>query len=313
MKKLLILIAFLLFFQIAESQVTLLPSTINFTVITIELYPVDDYTNGKQYIGLFGNKERIDILWNARYNPEILDPINVTCWLNCRNNTDITQCYGLQNCSFQGKTGAAACTIFNPKYNYSSINGIICIFSNPNYPQLEYRLVDGTYPRRVFYPVRYSVSAVGGTYLVGKEIPLPITFVSYSFLKGNYSALLHLSQQSYIVIDNTHNTTNVLGYSQSDTVYPRVTVIYAGGKTTLYINTTANELPSCNSNVDCPPKEAIIQGTPHEVSCVQNKCQYIFVTEIGSAYLSLPEYGRNELILIFLSAVFLFFLVIKSR
>jgi len=313
MKKFLILIAFLLFFQIGESQVTLLPSTINFTVITIELHLVDDYTNGKQYIGLFGNKERIDVLWNAKYNPEMLDPINITCWLNCRSNTDITQCYGLQNCSFQGKTGAAACTIFNPKYNYSSINSITCRFSNPNHPQLEYRLVDGTYPRRVFYPIRYSVSAGSGTYLVGKEIPFPITFLSYSFLKGNYTALLHLSQQSFIVIDNAYNTTNVLDYSQLDTVYPKVTVIYVSGKASLYINTTANELPSCNSDEDCPLKEAIIQGTPNEVRCVENKCQYIFVVEIGSAYLSLPEYGMNELILIVFLAIFIFFLIMKLR
>jgi len=191
MKKLLILIAFLLIFQIAQSQVTLLPSTINFTVITIELYLVDDYTNGKQYIGLFGNKERIDVLWNAKYNPEILDPINVTCWLNCRSNTDITQCYGLQNCSFQGETGAAACTIFNPKYNYSSINTITCRFSNPNYPELEYRLVDGTYPRRVFYPIRYSVAVSEGTYLVGKKIPLPNNFCLLQLLKRElYSPLI---------------------------------------------------------------------------------------------------------------------------
>ena len=305
--------AFLLSFQIAESQVTLLPSTINFTVTTIELYLVDDYTNGKQYIGLFGNKERIDVLWNAKYNPEMLDPINVTCWLNCRNNTDITQCYGLQNCSFQGKTGATACTIFNPIYNYSSINTITCRFSNPNYPELEYRLVDGTYPRRVFYPIRYSVAVSEGTYLVGKEMPFPITFVSYSFLKGNYTALLHLTQQSFIVIDNTYNTTSTLGYSRTDTVYPKITVIYASGKTNLYINTTASELPSCNSDRDCPLKEAVIQGIPNEVRCIENKCQYIFITEIGSAYLSLPEYGVNELILIVFSAIFIFLLIVKSR
>jgi len=310
-KQLLMLVGLFLSFQIAKSQITLLPSTVNFTIMTIELYPVDDYTNGKQYIGLFGDKGRLDILWDARYNPEILDPINVTCWLNCESNVDATQCYGLQNCSFHGETGAAACTIFDPNYNYSSINTITCRFSNPNYPYLEYRLADGKYPQRVFYPIRYSVSASGGTYLVGRVIPLPITFVSYSFLKGNYTALLYVPQQSFVIIDNTHNTTSILGYSQADTVYPKVTVIYAGGKTYLYVNTTANELPSCNSDTDCPSKEVVIQGTVNEVRCIQNKCQYTFVSEISSAYLSLPEYGRKEAILIVFLALLIFFLLLK--
>jgi hypothetical protein len=198
-----------------------------------------------------------------------------------------------------------ACTIFDPNYNYFSINNITCKFSDPNYPQLEYRLSDGTYPQRIFYPVRYTISVSGGTYLVGKTISLPINFVSYSFLNENYTGLAYVdpSYSSFISIDNSYNTTSILKYSQIDTVYPKITVIYAGGKTTLYINTTANELPSCNSIDDCPN----IATQAYQIkSCIQNKCQYIFTTEIGSAYLSLPEYGAKNLLLIFPLAILIF-------
>jgi hypothetical protein len=299
-------------FYFAKAQVTLQPTTVSFTVYTIEFYPVDDYTGGKQFIGLFGDRTRIDVLWYVKYNPESSDPINVTCWLNCNNNTDVTECYGLQNCSYQGKTGPAACTIINPNYNYSAINNITCTIINPNYPELDYRLPDGTYPQRVFYPVRYTISVSGGTYLVGRTISFPINFVSYSFLNGNYTGLAYVdpSYSSFISIDNSYNTTKILKYSQIDTVYPKITVIYAGRKATLYINTTANELPSCNSIGDCP--NIVTQGYQLK-ACIQNKCQYIFTTEIGSAYLSLPEYGTKELAIILFGALLLFLAILKLK
>jgi len=310
MKKI-ILFAITLFLYILHNscaQISLIPGSASFTVSSIVLSPVDDYTGNKQYIGLFGDKTRIDVFWYAKYYPESLDPINVTCWLNCKNNTDITQCYGLQNCSYQGRTGPASCTIFNPKYNYFSINNITCKFFNPNYPNIEYRTLEGTYPQRVFYPVRYTVSVSGGTYSVGRTISLPINFVSYSFLNGNYTGLAYTQPTSFISIDNSYNTTSILKYSQIDTVYPKITVIYASGKTTLYINTTANELPSCNSIDDCP--NIVTQGYQLK-ACIQNKCQYIFTTEIGSAYLSLPEYGTKELVIILFVALLLFLGILK--
>jgi len=409
MKRLVSTIIFLFFiFNIAKAQITLQPASATFVVYTIQLFLVDDYTGNKQYIGLFGDKTRIDVFWNAKYYPESLDPINVTCWLNCKNNTDITQCYGLQNCSYQGKTGAAACTIFNPNYNYSSINNITCKFFNPNYPSIDYRTSEGTYPQRVFYPIKYFVSVSGGIYQVGRTINLPITFVSYSFLNSNYTGLVStqpptiptcrsiggqcvdsftcfriggtcrigdfsdcpsplccctpgatpirpttttsttttpilpppiitttttlprpspipsppiitssfslfpiaLAQASFISIDNSYNTTNILKYSQIGTVYPKITVIYAGGKTTLYIYTTANELPSCYSANNCP--DIATQGYQLK-ACIQNKCQYIFTIEIGSAYLSLPEYGIKELIIILFGALVIFFAILKLK
>jgi len=300
----------LFLFFTSRAQVELIPSNATFFVVTIELYPVDDYTGSKQYIGLFGSKGRIDVLWNAKYNPEIPNPINVTCWLNCKNKTDITKCYGLQNCSYQGSTGPASCTIFNPNYDYFSINNITCRFFDPSNPELEYKLTDGTYPQRVFYPIKYSVSVSGGIYQVGRTIDLPITFVSYSFLSGNYTGLAYVQQQSFITIDNTYNTTKTLRYSESDTVSPKITVIYASGKSILYINTTANELPSCSSVNDCPN----IATQDYQIkSCIDRKCWYIFTTEIGSAYLSLPEYSIKDLILILILSIAIFVLILRMK
>jgi len=313
MKRLVSTIIFLSFiFNIVRAQITLQPANATFVVYTIEFSLVDDYTGSKQYIGLFGDKTRIDILWNVNYNPESLDPINVTCWLNCNNSVDVTKCYGFQNCSYQGKTGPASCTIFSPNYNYSTINNITCKFFNPNYPNIEYRTSEGTYPQRVFYPIKYSVSVSGGIYQVGRTISLPINFVSYSFLSGNYTGLAYadLSYSSFISIDNSYNTTSILKYSQIDTVYPKITVIYAGKKMILYINTTANELPSCNSVDDC--SNIVTQGYQLK-ACIQNKCQYIFNTEIGSAYLSLPEYGAKDLLLIFPLAILIFLSIFLLR
>jgi hypothetical protein len=309
-KKAILLLFFLFLFHISQAQVTLQPVTITFVVNTIELYPVVDYTGGEQFIGLLGDKTRIDILWNAKYNPESLEPINVTCWLNCNNSIDITKCYGFQNCSYQGKTGAAACTIFYPSYNYSALNNITCKFSNPNRPELEYRLPEGTYPQRVFYPVKYSVSVSGGTYFVGKTISLPITFISYSFLSGNYTGLAYIdpSYSSYILIDNSYNTTNNLKYSQIDTVSPKITLLYVNGKKILYINTTASELPSCTSDNNC--SEIVTEGY-QKIYCIDGKCNYVFAIEIGSAYLSLPEYGTKDLIIIIIGALVTFLAILK--
>jgi hypothetical protein len=301
----------LFIYHASKAQITLLPANTTFLILAIELYPVDDYTGSKQYIGLFGNKDRIDVLWNAKYNLEALDPINVTCWLNCKNKTDITRCYGLQNCSYQGLTGPASCTIFNPSYDYFSINNITCRFFDPSKPELEYKLLDGTYPQRVFYLIRYSVSVSGGIYQVGRAIDLPITFVSYSFLNSNYTGLAYVQQQSFIAIDNTYNTTNILRYSQIDTVHPKITVIYASGRSILYINTTANELSSCNSINDCPDIAIATQG--YQKSCIDRKCWYVFTTEIGSAYLSLPEYSIKDLILILIISTIIFILILRKH
>jgi len=319
MRGLVLLIIFLLFlFYLVKAQITLISTTVSFIVYTIELYPVDDYTGNKQYIGLFGDKTRIDVFWNAKYYPESLDPINVTCWLNCNNSVDVTKCYGFQNCSYQGKTGPASCTIFNPNYNYSSINNITCKFFNPNHPELEFKLSGETYPQRVFYPIKYSVSVSGGIYQVGRTINLPITFVSYSFLNSNYTGFAYVQSTSFISIDNSYNTTNILKYSQIETVYPRITVIYSGRpgeRTPLYINTTVNELPNCTTVDNCPNSTVIIQGLSSNVDrqCIEGKCQYIFTTEIGSAYLSLPEYGTKELLLIIIGAILLFLAILKIR
>ncbi|MCC5994554.1 MAG: hypothetical protein LM587_03125 [Candidatus Aenigmarchaeota archaeon] len=311
-KKAILLLFFLFLFHISQAQVTLRSATITFVVNTIELYPVVDYTGGEQFIGLLGDKTRIDILWNAKYNPESLEAINVTCWLNCNNSIDITKCYGFQNCSYQGKTGAAACTIFYPSYNYSALNNITCKFSNPNRPELEYRLPEGTYPQRVFYPVKYSVSVSGGTYFVGKTISLPITFISYSFLSGNYTGLAYIdpSYSSYILIDNSYNTTNNLKYSQIGTVSPKITLLYVNGEKILYINTTASELPSCTSDNNC---SRIVTEGYQKIYCIDGKCNYVFAIQIGSAYLSLPEYEMREAVIILVLATFLFLLAIKLK
>ena len=91
----LLLLLFILTFPTSLAQVISLPGNTTFVVASIELYLVDDYTGGKQFIGLFGDKSRIDVFWSARYNPDIPEPINVTCWLNCKSNVDITQCLSL--------------------------------------------------------------------------------------------------------------------------------------------------------------------------------------------------------------------------
>jgi len=313
MKKLILALTFLsLVFAISKAQVSLLPGNDTFYISSIELYLVDDYTGNKQYLGLFGDKTRIDVLWYAKYEPEIFDPINVTCWLNCEDNTNITNCFGYQNCSYQGRIGPASCTIFYPNYNYSSPNTITCRFFNPNRPEFEYKN-NRTYPQRVFYPIRYSVSVSGGVYQVGRIINLPINFVSYSFLNSNYTGFAYTQPTSFISIDNSYNTTNILKYSQIDTVYPKITVIYASGKIPLFINTTANELPNCTTVDNCPNSTIIIQGLSSRVDCqcIEGKCQYVFTTEIGSAYLSLPEYGTKELIIILFGALVIFFMVSK--
>jgi len=310
MKKIILILSLLILpFKISLAQVSLLPANVTFTIYSIELYPVSDYTGSTQFIGIFGDKTRLDILWSAKYNPSLLDPINVTCWLNCKNNTDVTYCYGLQNCSYQGPTGAAACTIFYPKYNYSTINNITCKFFNPNQPSLDFRLPNGAYPQRTFYPIKYSVSVAGGTYTIGSLISLPVSFVPYSLIKGNYSAFAYVLPEysTYVYIDNSYNTTKDLEYLEIGTVYPKLLFVYSGGNFYLDINTTANQL-TCNSDKDCP---AIITEGYQNITCLQNKCFYIFELQVGSAYLSLPEYQFTDWLILLFASILIFLIFLK--
>ncbi|MCS7094174.1 MAG: hypothetical protein RMJ18_03275, partial [Candidatus Aenigmarchaeota archaeon] len=298
-----------------EAQTQLKPGEVNIIIYSIVLTEVEDYTGSYQYIGLGGDKSRIDIYWNARYEPHLDNQINVTCWLNCRNFTNVTECHGLRNCSYQGSQGPASCTIFNPTYNYSSPNFIVCRFFNPSLPELEYKLADGTYPRRTFYPVRHSVSSVGGVYTVGTTVSLPITFLSYSFLKGNYTAFIHVPQEfsNYLYVDNSHNTTREITYSTIGSVYPKLTFLLQIDRVTFYINTTANELPTYTSVSQCPSSDVITGRTDAEISLINNRCIYSFRISSGSIYYSMSEYDFLTALLIIILAVFVFFVVIKLR
>lgn len=310
--KALILIFFLFVsLNYGVAEIILPEAKINFFVSSIILDPVEyDYTGSKQYLGILGDKNRLDIFWNVKYQPPIFQDIEVRCWLNCNITTagEIEKCYGLQNCSYSGSIGLASCGISNPKYNYSTPNLILCRFSHPQYPGFEYTLSNGAYPQRIFYPIRYTVSSVGGIYTVGSLISFPITFFSYSFLKTNYTAFLYLPQhRDEVYVDNSFNTTQILKYGEIGTVYPRLSFLIKREGIVLYINTTSNELPSVNSLKECPKPEIIV-GSKAELSLLDNKCVYSFRVVSGSTYYSMSEYDYVfGIILLFLSLTFFYF------
>ncbi|MEM0333747.1 MAG: hypothetical protein QXX30_04805 [Candidatus Aenigmatarchaeota archaeon] len=324
-KKIILVILFLfcLIFNTTKAQITLIPETTSFILVSIRLNLIDsdkDYTQSKQYIGILGDKKRIDIFWDANYEPKITDPsllnINVTCWLNCeaRNSSELYLCQNYQSCNYVGPTGFAYCSIQNPNYNYSAQNKILCKFSNPNYPELEFVLSDGSYPRRAFYPIRYSISSIGGVYQVGSTISFPISFLSYSFLKSNYTAFIYLRPEDIgeIYVDNTYNTTKVLKYGEIDTVYPTIVFLTKKDNIIFYINSTSNELPSFNSIDSCPSPQ-IILGKDAHLSLIDGKCIYSFEVISGSTYYSMPEYDQLFAFIIILTSVMVFCLILKFR
>ncbi|MEM5831177.1 MAG: hypothetical protein QXO40_03165 [Candidatus Aenigmatarchaeota archaeon] len=312
---------FLTFLKIGEAQIILRPGSGEFVLVSIRLNLVEqDYTGSKQYIGILGDKSRLDIFWDAEYQPAVQDPtlsnISVTCWLNCNatNSSDISICSSYKNCSYLGPTGFSSCSISNPNYNYSSQNIVLCKFSNPNYPNLEFVLSDGSYPRRVFYPIRYSVSSVGGIYPVGSLVTFPISFLSYSFLKSNYTAFIYIKpeNQNDIYVDNSYNTTRILKYGELDTVYPKLSFLIKRDNTVFYINTTSNELPTFSSLNLCPSPRVIV-GRDALLSLINGKCIYSFEVTSGSTYYSMPEYDFLFSIIILIFSALIFYSILKFR
>lgn len=314
-KKIIVFIILFICSTSVKAQIELLETSQSFLVTAIRLYPVQDYTLNYQYLGIFGDRARLDVLWDARYEPYMPDELNVTCWLNCNYYTPqtISNCFGLQNCSYSGPQGSAGCTIFNPRYNYSSLNTLVCKFVNPNYQDFEFTLQDGSYPRRSFYPVKYSVSLVGGSYTVGSTVSLPIGFLSYSLLEGNYSAIVHIPQEysNYVHVDNSYNTTNRLRYGEVGSAYPRITFLLHQDQIVFYINTTPNELPSFSSLSECPDKVTITGRNDAIVSLINNRCVYSFRVVSTSTYYSMPEYDTSFLVLLLLLSIFIFYFILR--
>ncbi|MEM5815121.1 MAG: hypothetical protein QXD89_01375 [Candidatus Aenigmatarchaeota archaeon] len=312
MKEKILPILFFLFFPQVKAQLLLPPGNATFLLSSIILNNVSDYTQTYQYIGIFGNRERLDIFWDARYEPFRPDSVNVTCWLNCIDFYNISNCYGFQNCSYEGVQGPGSCTIFNPYYNYSSINYAVCKFSNPSVPEFEFKLVDSSYPRRSFYPIRYMVSSIGGTYTLGIGFNLPVSFLSYSLFEGAYIGFVYVPSESknYLYVDNSYNTTKKLKYLEIGTVYPKLTFILQKEQIIFYLNTTALELPNYSSLKECPDAATITGKNDAEVSVIDDKCFYSFKITSGSTYYSMPEYDFKTALLILLFSILLFCLVL---
>lgn len=274
---------FLLILPIARAQFGLPPGETGFVIGAIVLSPVDDYTGTKQFIGLFGTKQYLNVFWDASYNPALFEPVGAICFLNCPANENIDEnCVGYQNCSYEGGTGKAGCSIQAPIYDYKSQNSVKCEFYDPNLPEIEFL----PYPNRTFMPISFIVSTAGGTFTVGKAQTWPVSVASRSLLAGNYTVNVTSLNPAYLLVTEGFNTTQSIGYGEVVSTYPKLNFL-STVDTTLRVLVKAGEDPSvCSTGSDC---SVLVYG-PNAL-CLSAHCWKQIQIPVKSGYASLSEYG----------------------
>ena len=304
MKYLIVILFIFLFLPISLAQLKKGEAT--FIVSSIALYPVNDYTNTKQDLGLFGSREYLNVFWDAMYSPTNTDPIEAKCWLNCPYTDNIeVKCQGYQNCTYIGSTGKAACTIEKPVYKYTVKNNVTCIFYDPNSPEVVL-----PYAARNVLPLDFSLVTGGGSYSVGQTITWRVSVISHSLLESGYTINVTSYKPNIVYVQDGYGNTNSIVYGETGIIYPKLTFI-TFGTTTLEVLARPVEDPTmCTVKSNCP---SVVYGT--NPVCLNGVCWKEFeVNTMKATYASMPEYGLNGSIqIILVSAVVFSFLVFRKR
>jgi hypothetical protein len=305
MRILIFLLTFLLFIEVALSQIPLQPGEVAFTVGTIflrKLPPEEDYTGTSQFLGLTGDLNYLNIRWDAYYFTGEERDVGVWCYLNCPNPVSPinVSCAGYQNCTYLGPTGKHSCSIYLPKYNFKSINNVTCRFFDPLYPAIEYL----PFPNRTFYSINFEVSSMPVTITVGEPFNLRIDVKNLGFLKSSFTtniSFVPTPTSPPVSIQNAVSSTEEVSYLGTASTFPVIT-FYATGSANFEIYSKSNVEPvsnfntACNSNADCP------SFAPY---CINNRCWSKQMLTISAGKKSLPEFGFLGIIFILLIATVL--------
>lgn len=177
---------FFLFFSSNAYAPILNPGTIGFTIETIFLQPI-----GGNFLALQGDSSYLNIYWNATFFGATKPTINTKCYFNC--NISTSPCSGFQTCSYSGPTGIGVCTITNPNYNQplSALDLVSCNFTDPQNPDIEYKLLDGNYPSRSFVPIDFQIITSPSAATVGIPVTIPVTLKNTGLFTGSFDLTLY--------------------------------------------------------------------------------------------------------------------------
>ena len=309
MKKIVLLffvVLVLVFIPPAHAQIPLLPGNFTFTILSIWVFPVKNSPYGgnpvypnttmtwEHPLGLEGHtKEYLNVRWNASYSDGSIRGIMVECSLNTSG----------QKCTKTSVAGEEdGCTIMFPAYNYSSLNTVICNFSDPINPNL----YNGTVNRSI-QPVAFEVSAPLSSATVGQEFTWEVSIVNRGALATNFSVNISSSLPGAVWISPSAGNTSSVYWGEIAKFYPTMNFLLATAHTLkVLVRPVADDKITCDLFTPCP-------SIPYASSeCMDNKCWYKLEIPVKVGIASLPEFDVLGLFQIILLTTLIFLLTIKK-
>lgn len=277
-----------LFFPLAQAQTLVLKpgqTTINFSSIVI---------GGDGTIHLKGTPSYLNVYWTANYIVGSGN-ISVICFFNCI--TPACDSGPIQNCSYTGAPGDAACAIVNPSYYYDRDNAVVCKFFDPSDPTVPLT----PFPNRTFMPVAFNVWLSPVSAVIGTEFSLKISVKNVGLFEDYYNASVSTPSPNILAIDNrTSNTyigplkgSSYLSTPETGFNYARLTVFTDEPCICITVNSTARSDVTGSYSID---------NTGCQTNCVQ----------IKSKLASLPDFGLLGIIQIILLAALLLYLNLNN-
>lgn len=276
-KLLIVFLALTLFFPLVNAQTVLEPGEKIFTVksmIISALQLQGNYsTTGSYYLNTY---------WNSSYIVGTGD-IGANCYLNCDPKT--TDCSSAQNCSYEGPTGNAVCTIISPSYNFYGDNYVVCKFYDPATPSIPYE----PYPNKTFRPVAFSVWLFSVTSTIGKEFSMQINVKNVGLFDDRYNITVSTPTPNILAIQNPGafvgplKGDSYLNVPETGASFTRLTVLTDEPCVCITVNSTAKADVVGNYNMD---------STSCSANCVK----------IQSKLASLPDFGFLGILQIILLA-----------
>lgn len=307
------LIAFVLltgFANPSSAQIILPPGEGDFFVLPLILLDVPiqkgDYCGNparpetlQKKLVFNGNRNFLNILWNARDPGGIETRIQVTCYLNCPDpGLDIdANCAGKQSCTYIGPTGEHSCAIQNPQYNYKGSNNVVCKFTDETKTKTIF-----PYPNSTFYALDYSTSAVPTTVTIGTDVPVPVDVRSFSLLSTDFTInVTPLREEQLVVMDRNIFKTDTVVCGEVARSFPKIKFLVSTSEFPFSVLTNTSADPTtCNTDADC---SYLGSGVCNQET---KRCSQKTELKLSSGRASLPEYGSIGLLILIFSAAAIF-------
>ena len=312
LKFLLVFIGLFLLPTALGQEMILPPAEVEFYVQPIYAEPVEDYTGIPKILGLKGDLDYLDIIWNfyycQKFSPEgnctlkIPGELGAKCYLNCPNpENDIeTNCVDYKVCDYEGSTGKTVCTAKNPKYNFTKENNIVCKFYNPEDPEKHPYVYPNTgkLPSRNFWPIKYELTVSPELKItLGGPTEIKINIMNLGLIPDSYTANLSTTDLNLRI--EQHSPKDEISYGKIATAIPKV-YFFATGDYWFELLVKSNKNPiTCSDNGNC--------SYLGDAKCASddglNKCWKRNEIRIKVGPESLPEFSWTGIIQIMILAV----------